>query len=47
MWLTKSSLARAFQYWRSIDKSIGDKIEAATLEKRSAGVSEKGGARFD
>ncbi len=40
-------LARVFQYWRNIDKSIGDRIEAAALEKRKAGASEKGGARFD
>ncbi|HEX6659668.1 MAG TPA: catalase [Ilumatobacter sp.] len=25
---------RAFQYWRNIDKAIGDRIEAATLEQR-------------
>jgi catalase len=40
-------LARVFQYWRNIDKSIGDRIEAAALDKRKAGASEKGGARFD
>ena len=40
-------LQRAFQYWRNIDKATGDKIEAATLAKRGAGASEKGGARFD
>ena len=27
-------LARVFQYWRSIDKTTGDRIEVATLEKR-------------
>jgi catalase len=27
-------LERAFEYWRSIDKSVGDSIEAATPEKR-------------
>jgi hypothetical protein len=27
-------LERAFQYWRSIDKAVGDSIEAATLERR-------------
>ena len=30
-------LQRAFQYWRNIDKTVGDRIEAATLEKRSVG----------
>ena len=40
-------LQRAFQYWRNIDKPIGDKIEAATQAKRGAGASNKGGARFD
>jgi catalase len=25
---------RAFQYWRSIDKALGDRIEAAASEKR-------------
>jgi len=40
-------LARAFEYWRNIDKVIGDKIEAATNENRDAGASEKGGARLD
>jgi catalase len=25
-------LRRAFEYWRSVDKTIGDQIEAATLE---------------
>src|SRR5689334_2968899 len=28
-------LQRAFEYWRNIDKSIGDRIEAATSEKRA------------
>jgi catalase len=27
-------LQRAFAYWRSIDKALGDRIEAETLEKR-------------
>jgi catalase len=27
-------LERAFEYWRSIDKSVGDSIEAATPERR-------------
>ena len=30
-------LARVFDYWRNIDKVIGDRIEAATIEKRKAG----------
>jgi hypothetical protein len=25
-------LRRAFEYWRNVDKTIGDRIEAATLE---------------
>jgi catalase len=25
-------LHRAFEYWRSVDKTVGDQIEAATLE---------------
>jgi catalase len=25
-------LRRAFDYWRSVDKAVGDQIEAATLE---------------
>jgi catalase len=45
--VSQEILGRAFEYWRNIDKSVGDKIEAATLEKRSAGVSAKGGARLD
>jgi catalase len=28
-------LLRAFEYWRNIDKAVGDGIEAATLEKRA------------
>jgi catalase len=27
-------LQRAFAYWRSIDKALGDRIEAVALEKR-------------
>ena len=27
-------LRRAFEYWRNVDKTIGDRIEAATLEQR-------------
>ncbi|MEY2453947.1 MAG: catalase [Acidimicrobiaceae bacterium] len=38
---------RTFEYWRNIDKSIGDRIEAAAIEKRKAGDVEKGGGRFD
>jgi len=34
-------LQRAFQSRRNIDKAIGDKIEAATNEKRSVGASER------
>jgi catalase len=44
---SKEILQRAFEYWRNIDKSIGDKIEAATNEKKAAGVSEKGGGKND
>ncbi len=40
-------LVRVFRYWRDIDQTIGDRIEAATFEKRQAGASDKGGARFD
>ncbi len=29
-------LQRAFEYWRNIDKAVGDRIEGATLEKRAA-----------
>ena len=25
---------RAFEYWRNIDKAVGDRIEAAALERR-------------
>ena len=28
---------RVFDYWRNIDKAIGDRIEAACLEKRKSG----------
>ena len=27
-------LRRAFEYWRSIDKAVGDRIEAAALDER-------------
>jgi catalase len=30
-------LQRVFEYWRNIDKAIGDRIEAACLEKRAEG----------
>ena len=30
-------LHRVFDYWRNIDKAIGDRIEAACIEKRQAG----------
>jgi catalase len=30
-------LARVFQYWRNIDKTIGDRIEAATTELKRGG----------
>jgi len=40
-------LDRVFQYWRNIDETIGDRIEAAINEKRKAGEADKGGARFD
>jgi len=29
-------LRRAFEYWRSIDKAVGDRIEAAALDERMA-----------
>jgi catalase len=40
-------LQRAYEYWRKIDKPIGDRIEAATQDKRSARAVDKGGGRFD
>jgi catalase len=36
-------LQRAFEYWRNIDKPTGEKIEAATLEKRNAAAGKKDG----
>jgi catalase len=30
-------LQRAFEYWRNIDKAVGDRIEGAALEKRADG----------
>jgi catalase len=30
-------LHRVFEYWRNIDKEIGDRIETACLDKRKAG----------
>jgi catalase len=38
---------RVYQYWRNIDGSIGERIEAAIKAKLAEGESEKGGARFD
>jgi catalase len=38
---------RVYQYWKNIDKAIGDKIEAAIKAKLARGESDKGGARFD
>ena len=38
---------RVYQYWKNIDKAIGDKIEAAIKAKLAEGEIEKGGARFD
>jgi catalase len=40
-------LTRVFEYWRNIDKTIGDRIEQATRAKRAAGESDKGGGRND
>ena len=34
-------LQRVFDYWRNIDKSIGDQIEAACLQKRKSGGENK------
>ena len=41
----RTSWPRVFEYWRNIDKAIGDRIEAATLEKRKAGEVERAGGR--
>jgi catalase len=38
---------RAYEYWRNIDKPIGDRIEAATQDKRSARAADKGAGGFD
>ncbi|MBC3194192.1 catalase [Pseudonocardia sp. C8] len=38
---------RVYQYWKNIDKAIGDRIEAAIKELRGEGESVKGGGRFD
>jgi catalase len=38
---------RVFQYWRNIDKAIGDRIEAAILELRRKGEVERGGGKND
>lgn len=32
--MSEPVLQRAFQYWRNVDKNLGDKIEAAVLGKR-------------
>jgi catalase len=40
-------LQRAFWYWRQIDKSVGDRIQAATEHTRSGGDADKAGGRFD
>jgi catalase len=31
-------LQRVFEYWRNIDKAIGERVEAACLEKRKTGA---------
>jgi catalase len=38
---------RVYQYWKNIDKAIGDKIEAAIKAKLAENEANKGGARFD
>jgi catalase len=40
-------LDRVFQYWRNIDKPIGDRIETAIRELRAEGVVERGGGKND
>ena len=40
-------LQRAYEYWRNIDKSIGDRIAIATQDKRSSRAGDKSGGRFD
>ena len=38
---------RVYQYWKNIDKAIGDKIEAAIKGHLAQNESDKGGGRFD
>lgn len=38
---------RVYQYWKNIDKAIGDKIEAAIKGELAKNESIKGGGRFD
>ncbi|SFN45871.1 catalase [Pseudonocardia ammonioxydans] len=38
---------RVYQYWKNIDKAIGDKIEAAIKGHLAQNQSDKGGGRFD
>jgi catalase len=38
---------RIYQYWKDIDKNIGDRIEAAIKAKRAEDEADRGGARFD
>jgi catalase len=38
-------LDRAFEYWRNIDKTIGDRIQAATTASNPAGQAGRGGRR--
>ena len=33
--MTEPVLQRAFQYWRNVDKNLGDKIEAGVRAKQS------------
>jgi catalase len=33
--VTKPVLERAFQYWRNVDKNLGDKIESSVRAKQS------------
>ena len=34
--VTEPVLARAFEYWRNVDKDLGDKIESGVRAKRGA-----------
>ena len=38
---------RVYQYWKNIDKAIGDRIEAAIKGHLAQNESQKGGGRFD